>query len=320
MTAEPAVMSDRPGESSRSTPKVRFLESDLFRSFRRSPAAILAFGLAIVFIVLALAAPYITQQNPYDPASYDIMVSNLPPAWMAGGEREFLLGTDDQGRSLLALILYGLRISMFVGVLSIALAMSFGTVFGLVSGFLGGWVDVVMMRIADIQLSFPPILVALLIDGIARAALPAGQRETLGLAVLVFAIAVSKWVLFARTVRSSVMVEKRKEYVDAARLMFRHPAAVMFRHILPNTIGPLMVLATINFAMAILTEATLSFLGAGVPPTTPSLGTLIKIGNDYLFSGVWWITIFPGITLILLVFAFNMLGDWLRDALNPRLQ
>lgn len=320
MNAEPAIIAGHPAEGVRPSLTTRFLGSDLFRSFRRSPAAMIAGGMALVFVVLAIAAPYITQQNPYDPASYDIMASNLPPSWMAGGERGYLLGTDDQGRSLLALILYGLRISMFVGVLSIALAMVFGTVFGLVSGFLGGWVDVVMMRIADIQLSFPPILVALLIDGVARAVLPASKRETLGLAVLVFAIAVSKWVLFARTVRSSVMVEKRKEYVDAARLMFRHPVAVMFRHILPNTIGPLMVLATINFAMAILTEATLSFLGAGVPPTTPSLGTLIKIGNDYLFSGVWWITIFPGITLILLVFAFNVLGDWLRDALNPRLQ
>lgn len=297
----------------------RLANSDLARNWRRSPAAIICSAVALLFILAAFFAPLITSQNPYDPASYDIMSSNLPPAWMDGGTPEYPLGTDDQGRSLFALIIYGLRISMFVGIASIALAMAFGTIFGLISGFVGGWTDAVLMRIADIQISFPPILIALLIDGVARAVLPVSQRESLGLAVLIFAIAVSKWVLFARTARASVMVEKRKEYVDAARLMFRHPLTIMFRHILPNTVGPLMVLATVNFAMAILTEATLSFLGAGVPPTTPSLGTLIKIGNDYLFSGVWWITIFPGLTLIVLVMAFNVLGDWLRDALNPKL-
>lgn len=319
MTMSPAI-GETAADAPRGRPLRRFLSSDIARSFRRSPAAVVAGAVALAFVLVAILAPWIAGQNPYDPASYDIMASNLPPSWMEGGSADYFLGTDDQGRSLLALILYGMRISMFVGIASIALAMAFGTVFGLVSGFAGGWIDAVLMRIADIQMSFPPILIALLIDGVARAALPAGQRETLGLAVLIFAIAVSKWVLFARTARSSVMVEKRKEYVDAARLMFRHPAIIMFRHILPNTVGPLMVLATVNFAMAILTEATLSFLGAGVPPTTPSLGTLIKIGNDYLFSGVWWITIFPGLTLIVLVFAFNVLGDWLRDALNPRLQ
>jgi peptide/nickel transport system permease protein len=290
------------------------------RSFRATPSAIIAAFVATLFIALALLAPWIAQQNPYDPASYDILSSDLPPVWMAGGDWSYLLGTDDQGRSLLALILYGMRISMFVGFASIALAMVAGTVFGLISGYFGGWIDAGMMRVADIQMSFPPILVALLVDGVARAALPASSRQDLGLGVLIFAIAVSKWVLFARTVRSSVMVETRKEYVQAAHLLFRNPFAIIFQHILPNTLGPLMVLGTVNFAMAILTEATLSFLGTGVPPTTPSLGTLIKIGNDYLFSGSWWITLFPGFALIAIVFSFNVLGDWLRDALNPRLR
>ncbi|WJR77261.1 ABC transporter permease [Bradyrhizobium sp. NP1] len=298
----------------------RLWRSDVFRLFRTSPAAVVAAILALTFVALALFAPHLAQQNPYDPASYDIVNSERPPAWMAEGTRQYLLGTDDQGRSILALILYGLRISMLVGLISIAIAIVVGVALGLISGYLGGWIDTVVMRIVDVQASFPPILIALLIDGVARAAIPAQRHEDVGIPVLIVSIALSKWALFARTMRASVLVEKKKEYVQAAHLLFLNPFAVMLRHVLPNALGPVLVLATVNLSMAILTEATLSFLGTGVPPTTPSLGTLIKIGNDYLFSGVWWITVFPGLVLIALVFSFNVLGDWLRDVLNPRLR
>lgn len=292
----------------------------LVRGFLHTPSVVLASFICTGFVLAALFAPYLAAQNPYDPASYDLLASELPPAWMAGGDATYLLGTDDQGRSISALMLYGLRISMMVGVLSILIAAVIGILLGLISGYSGGVIDMIIMRIADVQMSFPPLLVALLIDGLARVILPVSMREQSAVWVLIFAIAISKWVLFARTVRATVMVERRKEYVQAAYLLFRHPFQIMIQHVLPNVIGPVLVIATINFAMAILTEATLSFLGVGVPPTQPSLGTLIKIGNEYLFSGRWWITVFPGLALIVLVLAFNVLGDWLRDVLNPRLR
>jgi peptide/nickel transport system permease protein len=298
----------------------RFWASDFVYGFRTSPRAVLAGLVALVCVAVALLAPVLAQQNPFDPASYDLLDSNLSPAWMAGGQARYWLGTDEQGRDLLSLILYGMRISMTVGLVSILLAAVIGVSVGLLSGYAGGAVDAVLMRIADIQLSFPPILIALLIDGLSRAVLPSAMREAMAIYVLIFAIAISKWVLFARTIRGAVLVEKNKEYVQAARLLYRHPAAILVRHILPNAVGAVLVLVTINFSMAILTEATLSFLGVGVPPTRPSLGTLIKIGNEYLFSGTWWISLFPGVALIALVFSFNVLGDWLRDALNPRLR
>jgi peptide/nickel transport system permease protein len=298
----------------------RFWASDIIYGFRTSPRAVLAGLVALVCIVVALLAPMLAQQNPFDPASYDLLDSNLSPAWMAGGQARYLLGTDEQGRDLLSLILYGMRISMTVGLVSILLAAVIGVSVGLIAGYAGGAIDAVLMRIADIQLSFPPILIALLIDGLSRAVIPSAMREALAIYVLIFAIAISKWVLFARTIRGAVLVEKNKEYVQAARLLYRHPAAILVRHILPNAVGAVLVLVTVNFSMAILTEATLSFLGVGVPPTRPSLGTLIKIGNEYLFSGTWWISLFPGLALIALVFSFNVLGDWLRDALNPRLR
>ncbi len=232
----------------------------------------------------------------------------------------FLLGTDDQGRDVLSAIMFGARISLLVGLASVAFALVLGVALGLVAGYVGGKVDAFIMRVADVQLSFPAILIALLIDGVARVALPRDAHDQVALFVLVLAIGLSNWVQYARTVRGSTMVEKNKEYVQAARVIGITPLGIMARHLLPNVLGPVLVLATINIATAILTEATLSFLGVGVPPTEPSLGTLIRIGNEFLFSGEWWITIFPGVALVIMVLSINLLGDWLRDALNPKLR
>jgi peptide/nickel transport system permease protein len=216
--------------------------------------------------------------------------------------------------------MYGARISLGVGFAAVAFAMVIGVGLGLVSGYMGGAVDAVIMRVADIQLSFPAILIALLIDGVARSMLPRDMHDDVAIYVLVFAIGISGWVQYARTVRGSTLVEKNKEYVQAAHVMGIPPTVIMLRHVLPNAMGPVLVIGTIHLAVAIITEATLSFLGVGVPPTSPSLGTLIRVGNDFLFSGEWWITIFPGAALALLVLAVNLLGDWLRDALNPKLR
>jgi peptide/nickel transport system permease protein len=243
--------------------------------------------------------------------------SRLPPAWIEGGSANYLLGTDDQGRDILSALMYGSRISLLVGLASVVLSVLIGVGLGLLSGFAGGKIDAFIMRVCDVMLSFPSILVALLIDGIGRAMFP-NAHDTMAFSVLVFAIALTGWVQYARTVRGSTMVERNKEYVQAARVVGVAP--VMFRHVLPNVLGPVLVLATIQIAGAIITEATLSFLGVGVPPTSPSLGTLIRIGQDFLFSGEWWITIFPGIMLVLIALSVNLLGDWLRDALNPRLR
>jgi peptide/nickel transport system permease protein len=298
----------------------RILRSDLYYSFRRSPLTIASAAVSLLLVLAALFAPWIAPHDPFDPASLDIMNSLLPPQWMADGQAGFLLGTDDQGRDVLSTILYGMRISLAVGFASVVLAMALGVTLGLIAGYVGGVTDTVIMRIADVQLTFPAILTALLIDGVARALAGPQAYEDIVFFVLVLSIGLSFWVQYARTVRGSVLVEANKEYVLSARLIGLRSTAIMFRHVLPNVLGPVLVIATINLALAIITEATLSFLGVGVPPTQPSLGTLIRIGNDYLFSGEWWITIFPGITLAILALAVNLLGDWLRDALNPKLR
>jgi peptide/nickel transport system permease protein len=298
----------------------RFLDGDVFYSFRRSPATIISFIMTVIFFLAALLAPWLAPHDTYDVASLDLMDAFRPPAWIAGGDPRFLLGTDDQGRDVLSSIMFGLRISLLVGFVSVILAALVGTLLGLISGYVGGALDSVIMRVADVQLTFPAILIALLIDGIVGSLLsPAAHRE-FKIYVLVLAIAASLWVNFARTVRGSTMVEKNKEYVEAARVIGVHPGLIMLRHVLPNVLGPVLVIATLSLAIAILTEATLSFLGVGVPVTRPSLGTLIRIGNDFLFSGEWWMTIFPGVALVVLVLAVNLLGDWLRDALNPKLR
>ena len=298
----------------------RVAESDLFFSFRASKVTVVAAAWTLLVVLSALLAPWIAAQNPFDPAELDLLDAFTPPVWMEQGSSAFLLGTDDQGRDLLSAILYGSRISLLVGFASVLFAMVIGVAAGLVSGYFGGALDAAIMRIADVQISFPAILIALLIDGVARSVVPVELHERIAIPVLIFAIGISGWVQFARTVRGSTMVEKNKEYVQAARVIGRPPLAIMLRHVLPNVMGPVLVIATIGLAIAILTEATLSFLGVGVPPTEPSLGTLIRIGNDFLFSGEWWIVIFPGVVLATLVLAVNLLGDWLRDALNPKLR
>jgi len=299
---------------------IRILDSDIFYSFRKSRVTVVATLVTLVIVFASLLAPWIAPHNPFDVATLSLLDSELPPAWAKGGDSRFLLGTDNQGRDVFSAILYGSRISLAVGFISVVLAMVFGIVFGLLSGYFGGLIDAIFMRIADVMLSFPTILVALLVSGIVRGILPRELHENAALVVLIFAIAVTTWVQYARTVRGSTMVERGREYVLAARLVGRSPFAIIFRHVLPNVLGPVLVIATINLAMAILIEATLSFLGVGMPPTNPSLGTLIRIGNEFLFSGVWWVVIFPSLTLVVLVLAVNLLGDWLRDALNPKLR
>ena len=276
-------------------------------------------GIFIICIIAAFCAPWIAPHNPFDLRTLNLGDSLSPPRWIAGGKAAFMLGTDDQGRDVLSAIMFGARVSLLVGLASVAFARVLGVSLGLIAGYVGGKVDAFIMRVADVQLSFPAILIALLIDGVSRG-VAARCADQAALFVLVLAIGLSNWVQYARTVRGSTMVEKSKEYVQAARVIGVAPLGIMARHLLPNVMGPVLVLATINIATAILTEATLSFLGVGVPPTQPSLGTLIRIGQEFLFSGDWWITIFPGIALVVMVLSINLLGDWLRDALNPKLR
>ncbi|MBL0943198.1 MAG: ABC transporter permease [Hydrogenophaga sp.] len=297
----------------------KVFDSDVGYSFRTSPTAIVAAVIAAICIFCAVFAHWVAPHNPFDLATLDLMNARLPPMWQEGGNPQFALGTDDQGRDILSALMYGARISLAVGLASVVLSVLIGVTLGLLAGFLGGWIDAFLMRLCDVMLSFPPILIALLIAGVGRALFP-NAHETLAFGVLIISITLTGWVQYARTVRGSTLVERNKEYVQAARVTGVAPLRIMGRHVLPNVLGPVLVLATIQVATAIITEATLSFLGVGAPPTSPSLGTLIRVGNDYLFSGEWWITIFPGLMLILIALSVNLLGDWLRDALNPRLR
>jgi peptide/nickel transport system permease protein len=294
--------------------------SDVAWQLRHSKVAMASAAVLAVVLVAALGAPWLAPHNPFDLATLDLADALLPPRWLDGGRPAYWLGTDDQGRDMLSAIMYGARISLGVGLASVALAVVAGVTLGLVAGYAGGRVDAFIMRIADVQLSFPAILIALLIDGVARTMLPPDAHDRAAVSVLVVAIAASNWVQYARSVRGSTMVEKTREYVQAARVIGIAPLSIMRRHLLPNVLGPVVVLATINIATAIITEATLSFLGVGLPVTEPSLGTLIRVGNDFLFSGEWWITIFPGAALVIMVLAINLLGDGLRDALDPKLR
>jgi peptide/nickel transport system permease protein len=298
----------------------RAWDSDLAYSFRHSPVALVSAALVAVCLFCAFLAPWVAPHNPFDLRTLSLQDALIPPSWESGGKPGYLLGTDDQGRDVLSAIMFGARISLLVGFAAVALSVVLGVSLGLVAGYAGGRVDAFIMRVADVQLSFPAILIALLIDGVARVMLPRDAHDSVAVVVLIVAIGLSNWVQYARTVRGSTMVEKGKEYIQAARVIGVTPLAIMRRHLLPNVLGPVLVIATINMALAITTEATLSFLGVGVPATQPSLGTLIRIGNDFLFSGEWWITIFPGAALVVMVLAINLLGDWLRDALNPRLR
>jgi peptide/nickel transport system permease protein len=297
----------------------RFRDSDLWHNFTSSPIAMGAFIVTFICVFCAVFANIVSPHNVFDVASLDLLNARLPPAWTAGGSREFLLGTDDQGRDILSALFYGTRISLIVGAVSVALAIIFGVSLGLLSGYVGGTIDAFIMRLCDVMLSFPAILIALLISGVGKALFPNAQNAV-AFAVLIIAIALSHWAQYARLVRSSTMVERNKEYIQAARVIGVSRLRIMFHHLLPNVVGPVFVLATVHIATAVLTEATLSYLGVGVPPTSPSLGTLIRVGNEFLFSGEWWITIFPGLLLVVIALSINLLGDWLRDALNPKLQ
>jgi len=299
----------------------QFWDSDLAWNFRRSPVAIVSLTITVVMILCAIFAPLIAPYNPFDPATLNLMNGFTPPGEPnAFTGDKFMLGTDDQGRDVFSTILYGLRISLFVGFMAVLLGMVIGIIAGLVAGYFGGWTETIIMRIADVQLTFPSILIAMLIFGIAKGFTPIEYRDQMAIWVLILAIGLSDWVQFARVVRGATLVERNKEYVQAARLIGRRSFPIMFRHILPNVLSPVLVIATISLALAIIAEATLSFLGVGAPPTQPSLGTLIRIGQDFLFSGEWWILFFPAMTLLALALSVNLLGDWLRDALNPKLR
>ena len=299
----------------------RFQESDFLHDFKRSPVTIVSFAVVVVLFLLAMFAELVAPTNPFDVGSLNLMNGFTPPMQPNAFTGEvFPLGADDQGRDLLSAIIFGLRVSLFVGLTAVILAMVLGVSLGLLAGYRGGWVDSLIMRAADIQVTFPSILIAMLIFGVARGLLPPSMRDELAISVLIISIGLSEWVPFARTVRGTTLVEKEKEYVQAARLIGLSSGQIMLRHILPNVLSPVLVIATITLALAIIAEATLSFLGVGAPPTEPSLGTLIRIGQDFLFSGEWWILIFPAATLLALALSVNLLGDWLRDILNPRLK
>jgi len=299
----------------------RFFASDFYYAFRRSPVAMFSFAITMLLVLSAIFAPFIAPTNPYDPASLNLMNGFTAPGQSNAFTGDtFVLGTDDQGRDVFSTILYGMRISLFVGAAAVLFAMVLGITLGLLAGYVGGWTETIIMRIADIQLTFPSILVAMLIFGIAKGITPIEYRDQMAIWVLIIAIGLSDWVQFARVVRGATLVEKSKDYIAAARLIGRRPGAIMLRHILPNVLSPVLVIATISLALAIIAEATLSFLGVGAPPTQPSLGTLIRIGQGFLFSGEWWILFFPACTLLALALSVNLLGDWLRDALNPRLR
>ena len=298
----------------------RFWQRDLVYYFMRTPSAFVSGIVFLLIVVLSVFAPLFTDQNPFDPAQLDLMDALTPPSWSADGTAQFLLGTDDQGRDMLAAILFGMRISLIVGLCAVLFAAILGITVGLFSGFFGGPISSFAMRLADVQLTVPGILIALMVDGFVTAKLPSSLQEELAIFVLIFAIGISDWPQYARIVRGAVLVQREKEYVQAARLLGLGQIKIMFRHILPNVLSPVLVVATLGLALAVIAEATLSFLGVGMPATTPSLGTLIRIGNDYLFSGEWWVTFFPAAALVLLVLSVNLLGDWLRDTLNPRLR
>jgi peptide/nickel transport system permease protein len=297
----------------------RFKTSYLLYSFKQDLTAVLSVGVLLVLLVTGLLAPLVSPYNPYDPANIDIMNSEMPPSWMEEGETAFLLGTDIQGRDLLSTMIFGLRLSILIGCGAVILQGLIGVVVGLFAGYLGGKIDAVLMRIADIQLSFPYLMVAIFISAIFQVAFGIGRYEELAVPLLIVIIGLAEWPIYARTVRASVMGEKSKEYVEAARVIGLNRWRIMFRHVLPNTMTSVLVISTIQVANAIMSEAALSFLGLGMPVTQPSLGSLIRSGFEYIFSGSWWITLFPGVFLVLLVLVINLLGDWLRDVLNPKL-
>ncbi|UYG09528.1 ABC transporter permease [Halomonas sp. M4R1S46] len=297
----------------------RLRDSYLLYSFKRDPIAQVSLAVFTVLVAAAVLAPWLAPMNPYDLAQIDILASELPPLWIDGSDPAYLMGTDAQGRDLLSTILYGARVSLIIGFGAVAMQAALGVCFGLLAGYLGGRVDAFLMRLADIQLSFSTLMVAIVVGALFKAIFGGATYSAYAVPLLVLIIGLAEWPQYARTVRASVLAEKGKEYVDAARVMGLSSRRIMFRHILPNTLSPIFVISTVQVANAIISEAALSFLGLGMPETQPSLGSLIKSGFDYLQSGSWWITLIPGLVLVVLVLVINLLGDWLRDVLNPRL-
>ena len=297
----------------------KLYDTDVGYSFFNSKVAIFSFLLFLIIVFCSLFAEFISPYDPFDPLNISLMDAFIPPIWSEGGDVRFILGTDQQGRDMLSTIIYGSRISLIVGFASIIFAMVLGVFLGVTAGYLGGKYEIIVMRLTDVQLTIPSILMALLVDGIARAIISKSMHDEMAIYVLIFAIGISEWPQFARVTRASTLVEKNKEYVAASKIIGLSSIYIMFKHILPNILRPVLVIATIGLALAIIAESTLSFLGVGVPPTTPSLGTLIRFGNNFLFSGEWWITFFPAIFLVILAFSINLLGDWMRDTLNPKL-
>ena len=297
----------------------RMYDTDIGYSFFNSKIAIISSTVFFIIFLCSFFAGFVAPYNPFDPASVSLMDAFTPPIWSDGGSSSFFLGTDQQGRDMFSTMIYGSRISLIVGFASIIFAMILGVFLGVTAGYIGGRYEIIVMRITDVQLTIPTILMALLVDGIARAIISRSMHDEMAIYVLIFAIGISEWPQFARVTRASTLVEKNKEYVSASRIIGLSNIIIMFKHILPNILRPILVIATIGLALAIITESTLSFLGVGIPPTTPSLGTLIRLGNDFLFSGEWWITFFPAIFLVILAFSINLLGDWMRDTLNPKL-
>ena len=298
----------------------RFRDSDMWWSFRRSPLTVAAAVVTLLFFLAAGLAPWIAPYDPFDARSLNLMDAFQPPAWQEGGKANHPLGTDNQGRDMLSAIMYGCRVSLMIGLAAIVLSVTTGVLLGLLAGFRGGWVEAAIMRLADIQLTVPAILIALTLDGVARAALPKNIHDQVAIWVLVFSIGFAYWPQFARVTRATTLAEKNKDYVNAARIIGVPGIRIALQHVLPNATGPVLVIATIELALAIIAEASLSYLGVGMPPTQPSLGTLIRVGNAFLFSGEWWIALFPALALVVLSLAVNLLGDWLRDALNPKLR
>ncbi|HIF9244100.1 TPA: ABC transporter permease [Photobacterium damselae] len=297
----------------------RFKQSDFLYFFRKDKVAMVSFAIFMAFATMAVFAPFIAPTNPYDLSSIDIMDAELPPSWMDEGDERFTLGTDDQGRDIFSTILYGSRLSLTIGLLAVGLQLILGVIIGLSAGYFGGRIDNFLMRIADVQLSFSTMMVAIIISAIFRTALGSELYAQYAVVMLVVIIGIAEWPQYARTIRASVLAEKKKEYVEAAKVMgFRAPR-IMFRHILPNCLSPILVISTVQVANAIMSEAALSFLGLGLPVDQPSLGSLISIGFNYIFSGAWWITAFPGLVLVVLVLVINLLGDWLRDVFNPKI-
>ena len=297
----------------------RFKDSHFWHSFKRDRVAQFCFGIFSLALLLAIFAPLIAPFDPYDSAQIDIMNSELPPSWEAEGDAQFWLGTDAQGRDLWSTILYGTRVSLTIGICAVMLQAFLGIIIGLAAGYIGGRVDSLLMRIADVQLSFSTMMVAIIVLAVFQAAFGTELYQRLAMVMLILVIGIAEWPQYARTIRASVLAEKEKEYVDAARVMGFGTARIMFRHILPNTLSPILVISTVQIANAIIAEASLSFLGLGMPVSQPSLGSLISSGFEYIFSGAWWITVIPGLVLVALVLVMNLLGDWLRDVLNPKL-